>query len=64
MNKQEIIKYCTTLPSTFEDYPFPDDYESVTIKHTDNKKWFALIMNVNSKLYLNVKTDPRIFRIT
>ncbi len=22
MNKQEIIKYCTTLPSIFEDYPY------------------------------------------
>lgn len=28
------------------------------MKHGKNKKWFALIMNVNDKLYLNVKTDP------
>lgn len=27
------------------------------MKHGKNKKWFALIMNVNDKLYLNVKTD-------
>ena len=25
MNKRDVIKYCLTLPNTFEDYPFPDD---------------------------------------
>lgn len=58
MNKKQIIKYCTTLPSTFEDYPFPNDTISVVMKHMENKKWFALLMEVKSKLYLNVKTDP------
>ena len=46
------------LENTYKDCPFPDDFESVTMKHLKNKKWFALIMNVNNKLYLNVKTDP------
>ena len=58
MDKEEIIKYCLTLEDTFKDCPFPNDFESVTMKHGKNKKWFALIMNVNDKLYLNVKTDP------
>ena len=46
------------LENTYKDCPFPDDFESVTMKHCKNKKWFALLMNVNNKLYLNVKTDP------
>lgn len=58
MNKQEIIKYCTELLGTFEDYPFPDDNITVAMKHTKNKKWFALMMEVKGKLYLNVKTNP------
>ena len=58
MNREDIIKYSLSLQDTYEDYPFPDDNTSVTIKHLDNKKWFALIMNVNGKLYLNVKTNP------
>lgn len=58
MNKQEIIDFCLTLPNTFEDRPFPDDYESVVMKHIHNKKWFALIMEVRGELYLNVKTNP------
>ena len=58
MDKKEIIEYCLTLKNTYKDCPFPDDFESATMKHLKNKKWFALIMNVNNKLYLNVKTDP------
>ena len=46
------------LENTYKDCPFSDDFESVTMKHCKNKKWFALLMNVNNKLYLNVKTDP------
>lgn len=58
MNKKEIIKYCSTLANVWEDYPFPDDTITVAMKHKENKKWFALIMEVRGKLYLNVKTDP------
>lgn len=58
MNRKEVIEYCLELPGTFEDYPFKDDMESVTIKHKETNKWFALIMNVNGKEYLNVKTEP------
>ena len=39
MNKRDVIKYCLTLPNTFEDYPFQDDTVSVVMKHTNNKKW-------------------------
>ncbi len=58
MERKEIIKYCLELSNTYEDYPFPNDEISVTMKHLSNNKWFALIMNVNDKLYLNVKTKP------
>lgn len=58
MEREEIIKYCLELPNTYEDYPFPNDEFSATMKHLNNNKWFALIMNVNDKLYLNVKTEP------
>lgn len=58
MKREEIIKYCLELPNTYEDYPFPNDTFSVTMKHVSNHKWFALIMKVEGKLYLNVKTDP------
>lgn len=58
MKREDIIKYCLELPDTYEDYPFRDDNESVTMKHKKNNKWFALIMNVKGNVYLNIKTDP------
>lgn len=58
MNKEEIINYCLTLKDTYKDCPFPNDYKSVTMKHLKSKKWFALLMNVQGKLYLNIKTEP------
>ena len=58
MNREDVIKYCLELPDTYEDYPFPDDNESATIKHKETNKWFALIMNVKGQIYLNIKTDP------
>ncbi len=58
MKREEIIKYCLSLPNTYEAYPFPDDSFSATMKHIDTNKWFALIMKVKDKLYVNVKTNP------
>ena len=58
MSKEEIIRYCLTLQNTFKDYPFTDDYETITMKHSENNKWFPLVKEVKGKLYLNVKTEP------
>lgn len=58
MNKKEIIEFCLTLPNTFEDKPFKDEHETIVMKHKNNKKWYALIMEVKDKIYLNVKTIP------
>ena len=58
MTEKEIIDFCLTFDNTFEDRPFPDDFETVVMKHSDNKKWYALIMKVKDKMYLNVKTNP------
>ena len=61
MNRREIIEYCLTLPSAYEDYPFaelPGDGETTVMRHRTNKKSFALIMRHDGKLYLNLKCDP------
>lgn len=58
MNRKDVLKYCLEMTDVYEDYPFPKDNDSVTMKHKKNNKWFALIMNVKGKEYLNVKTDP------
>lgn len=59
MTRKEIIKYSLSLQNTYEDYPFSDEeIPSAVIKHRENNKWFALIMNVKGEEYLNIKTNP------
>ncbi len=59
MTRKEIIKYSLSLQNAYEDYPFSDEeIPSAVLKHKENNKWFALIMNVKGEEYLNVKTNP------
>lgn len=56
MTKNEIIDYCLTYPSTYQDSPF--DPTSTVIRHNTNKKIFALIFNRGENLCINLKCDP------
>lgn len=56
MTKKELIDYCLTFSATFLDYPF--DETTAVIKHSTNKKMFALINNMDEKLYINLKCEP------
>jgi predicted DNA-binding protein (MmcQ/YjbR family) len=61
MTRQELIALCLTFPATYEDYPFDNmsDPGSCTVmRHSGNKKSFALIMPHKGELYLNLKCDP------
>ena len=58
MNKEEIIKYCLTLKDRYIVCQFSDDFDSGSMKDSNNIMWFALLMNVYEILYLNVKTIP------
>lgn len=61
MTKRELIEYCLTLPGAYEDYPFdelPGDKATVTLRHMGNRKIFALILEHNGQLYLNLKCSP------
>ena len=61
MTFREIIDFCLTLPNSYEDYPFAamtgDDVWAV-MRHTANKKSFALIYEKDNKLCINLKCDP------
>lgn len=56
MTKLELIDYCLTYPSAFEDYPF-DDINAI-MKHSGNNKMFALIGERNGVVYINLKCEP------
>lgn len=44
MTKSEYIDFIKQEFEIFPDYPFSDD--TIVFRHSDNKKWFALIMDV------------------
>ena len=66
--RQEIEKYIKQKYDALHEYPWEKYPNDTTFKHKDNKKWFALIMDVRyEKLkidkngiatVINVKTIP------
>ncbi len=71
MTRQEFFELCENVYSTLPDYPFEDDLETAVMRHSTNKKWFALLMRVQkSKLgfddnrvveVLNLKIPQELF---
>lgn len=66
MTRQEVFSWCKQQYGTEPEYPWND--WNVVLRHTDNQKWYGLIMEVGrDKLglsgdgevdILNVKSDP------
>ena len=51
MTKQEFLDYCLDTYGTAPDYPFEEDFETAVLRHADNRKWYALVMEIpRSKL--------------
>ena len=49
MTKKDLLKYCLDTYGTVPDYPFEEDFETAVLRHTDNKKWYALVMRVSRR---------------
>lgn len=68
MTFAECAAYIKTTFGVEPDCPFEGDFSSAVFRHRENKKWFALYMQVSGKLVglpeelqvdiLNVKCDP------
>ena len=51
MKKQEFLEYCLSTYGTSPDYPFDEDFETSVFRHSDNRKWFALSMQVSHRKF-------------
>ena len=51
MTKQEYLKYCADTYGTAADYPFDEDFEAAVLRHTDNRKWYAIVMRVSRRKF-------------
>lgn len=51
MNRTDFESYISTHYGITCDHPFADDIDTVVFRHPNNRKWFALVMNISkSKL--------------
>ena len=51
MTKQEYLEYCADTYGTAADYPFDEDFETAVLRHTDNRKWYAIVMRVSRRKF-------------
>ena len=56
--KQFVFDYCREIHKTLPDYPFEVSSAAV-LRHGDNKKWFAIIMDVK-RSSLGLEGDGRV----
>lgn len=70
MTREQLLQFVKEEFGVLPDKPFDNDFDSMVLRHKDNKKWFALIMKVSKEKLagiekrlvdvLNVKCDPMI----
>ena len=51
MTKQSFLDYCHNKFGTSPDYPFDEDLETAVLRHADNRKRFALLMQVSRRKF-------------
>ncbi len=51
ITKQSFFEYCLNTYGTSQDYPFDEDFETAVLRHTDNRKWYALVMRVSRRKF-------------
>lgn len=59
MTKQSFLSYCLDTYGTSPDYPFDEDFETAVLRHTYNRKWYALVMKI-SRRKLGLDSDDMI----
>ena len=49
MDKQSLVEYCLTTYGTSPDDPFDEGFETAVLRHSDDHKWYALVMRVSRR---------------
>ncbi len=51
MTKQEFLEHCLDAYGTSPDYPFDEDFETAVLRHSANRKWYAIVMRVSRRKF-------------
>lgn len=46
MNREEFLRHAEERFGELPDCPFEDDCDTTVLRHSGNRKWFALVMNI------------------
>lgn len=58
MTREQYLQHLRTIIGAELDQPFDEDFETWIARHTDNRKWFAAILNIHGRYGVNLKCDP------
>ena len=51
MTKQDFFDICLNTYGTSPDYPFDEDFETAVLRHSSNRKWYAIVMRVSRRKF-------------
>jgi predicted DNA-binding protein (MmcQ/YjbR family) len=51
MTKESFLEYCLSAYGTAPDYPFDGDFRTAVFRHSDNRKWYAIVMKVSRRKF-------------
>ena len=51
MTKKQFLEHCLNTYGTSPDYPFDKDFETAVLRHTNNRKWYAIVMKVSRRKF-------------
>lgn len=51
MTKQTFLTHCLNTYNITPDYPFDEDFETAVLRHSDNRKWYAIVMRVSRQKF-------------
>ena len=58
MTKDNYLEWCKSIAGASQDKPFKNDFDTVVLRHTANRKWFGIVMCVKGRWLVDLKTDP------
>ena len=51
MTKQTFLTHGLTTYNTTADYPFDEDFKTAVLRHSSNRKWYAIVMRVSRRKF-------------
>jgi predicted DNA-binding protein (MmcQ/YjbR family) len=61
---KELERYILRRYGVKGDYPFSDDFDDVAFRHADNRKWFALLIEVPKRLFFPLEGDGVLYLLS